>query len=77
MRMETRIALANVKYYKRKNILTGISIFLATLLLFLVPTVGYGLIKASLPLLTRYILHGMLFSEIFQKKPLKNLPHII
>lgn len=47
MRMETRIALANTKYNKRKNILTGIAVFLSTLLLFLVPTVGYDMVKAE------------------------------
>lgn len=47
MRMETRIALANAKYYKRKNILTGIAVFLSTLLLFLVPAVGYDIVKCN------------------------------
>ncbi len=39
-----KIALANMKYHKSKNILTGIAIFLTTLLLFVVPTVGYDMI---------------------------------
>lgn len=39
-----RIALANMKYHKSKNILTGIAIFLTTLLLFVVPTIGYDMI---------------------------------
>lgn len=42
-----RIALANMKYHKSKNILTGIAIFLTTLLLFVVPTVGYDMILAE------------------------------
>ena len=39
-----RIALANMKYHKSKNILTGIAIFLTTMLLFVVPTIGYDMI---------------------------------
>ncbi len=45
MRMTTRIALSNMKYYKSKNILIGIAIFLTTLLLFLVPTIGMDMVK--------------------------------
>ena len=47
MKMETRIALSNVKYHKSKNILTGIAIFLTTILLFLVPTMGMDLINGQ------------------------------
>lgn len=47
MKMETRIALSNVKYHKSKNILTGIAIFLTTVLLFLVPTMGMDLINGQ------------------------------
>ncbi len=47
MKMVTRLALANMKYYKRKNILIGIAIYLTTLLLFLVPTIGYDLIESQ------------------------------
>ena len=45
--MIRKIALANMKYHKSKNILTGIAIFLTTLLLFVVPTVGYDMIIAQ------------------------------
>lgn len=45
MNMITRIAIANLKYHKRKNILTGIAVFLTALLLFLVPTVGIDMYK--------------------------------
>lgn len=45
--MIDKIALANMKYHKRKNILTGIAIFLTTLLLFMVPTIGYDMILAE------------------------------
>ena len=47
MSMVTEIALANMKYHKSKNILTGIAIFLTTLLLFLVPTIGMDLINCQ------------------------------
>lgn len=47
MKMESRIAKANAKYYKNKNILIGIAIFLTSLLLFLVPTIGRGIIEAQ------------------------------
>ncbi|MGN0465052.1 MAG: ABC transporter permease [Lachnospiraceae bacterium] len=45
--MVVKIALSNIKYYKSKNILTGIAIFLTTLLLFLVPTMGIDLINSQ------------------------------
>lgn len=47
MKMETRIAFSNAKFYKSKNILTGISILLTTLLLFLVPTVGLDILSTE------------------------------
>lgn len=47
MKMTTRIAFDNMKYHKSRNILTGIAIFLATLLLFVVPTVGFDIISAQ------------------------------
>ncbi len=47
MSMVTKIALANARYHKSKNILTGIAIFLTTLLLFLVPTIGYDMIESQ------------------------------
>lgn len=47
MSMVTEIAVANMKYHKSKNILTGIAIFLTTLLLFLVPTIGMDLINCQ------------------------------
>lgn len=47
MRMETKIAFANMKYYKNKNILIGIAVFLTSLLLFLVPTIGQDFIDVQ------------------------------
>lgn len=47
MKMVTRIAFDNMKYHKSKNILTGIAVFLTTLLLFVVPTVGKDMIDSQ------------------------------
>ena len=47
MNMVSEIAFSNMKYHKNKNILTGIAIFLTTLLLFLVPTIGMDLINSQ------------------------------
>ncbi len=47
MKMITRLSLANMKYHKSKNILIGIAIFLTTLLLFLVPTIGKNMIDGQ------------------------------
>lgn len=47
MSMVPRIAIANAKYHKRKNILIGIAVFLTTLLLFLVLTIGYDMIVSE------------------------------
>lgn len=47
MKMTTRIAFDNMKYYRSKNVLTGIAIVLTTLLLFVIPTVGKGMIDAQ------------------------------
>lgn len=47
MSMITQIAFSNMKYHKSKNVLIGIAIFLTTLLLFLVPTMGMDLINSQ------------------------------
>lgn len=47
MKIETRVAFSNAKFYKSRNILTGITIFLTTLLLFLVPTVGLDILSTE------------------------------
>lgn len=47
MKMTTRIAYNNIKYYKSKNILIGIAIFLTTLLLFLIPTIGTNMVDGQ------------------------------
>lgn len=53
MKMTTRIAFDNLKYHKSRNILTGIAIFLATLLLFVVPTVGYDLVSVQYAMINK------------------------
>lgn len=45
MKMTTRIAFDNMKYHKSRNILIGIAIILTTMLLFVIPTVGRGIVK--------------------------------
>lgn len=47
MKMTTRIAYENIKYYKSKNILIGVAIFLTTILLFLVPTIGKNMMDGQ------------------------------
>ena len=47
MKMTTTIAFENMKYHRSKNILTGITILLTTLLLFVILTVGKGAIDTQ------------------------------
>lgn len=47
MRMVTRIAFANMKYHRSKNILTGIAVFLTAVLLFVVPTIGMDILDVQ------------------------------
>lgn len=54
MKMTTRIAFENMKYHRSRNILTGIAIVLATLLLFVIPTVGYDMISAQFATTNEY-----------------------
>lgn len=44
MKMTTRVAFDNMKYHKGRNIMIGIAIILTTMLLFVVPTVGKGIV---------------------------------
>lgn len=53
MSMVRTIARANVTYYKSRNILTGIAIFLTTVLLFLVPTIGLDVVQVQREAITR------------------------
>ncbi len=47
MKMVSHIAFENIRYYKSRNILIGIAIFLTTLLLYLVPSTGLNLIEGQ------------------------------
>lgn len=47
MRMTTRVAYDNMKYNKSRNMLVGIAIVLTILLLFVVPTVGKGMLDVQ------------------------------
>lgn len=44
MKMTTRVAFDNMKYHRSRNILIGTAIILTTMLLFVVPTVGKGMV---------------------------------
>lgn len=54
MNMVSRIAFDNMKYHKSKNVLTGIAIFLTTVFLFVIPTVGKDLIDAQYAMVNEY-----------------------
>ena len=47
MQMITKIAFANAKYHKRKNVLAGIAVILTTMLIFLILTIGFDMIDAQ------------------------------
>lgn len=47
MSTESRVALQNMKYHKRRNILIGIAVFLTTLLLLVIPSIGKGMMDAQ------------------------------
>lgn len=53
MKMTTRVAYDNMKYYKSRNILIGIAIVLTTLLLLVIPTVGKGMIDLQFAAVNR------------------------
>lgn len=44
MKMTTRVAFDNMKYYKSRNILIGIAMVLTAMLLFVIPSVGKGMV---------------------------------
>ncbi|MGN1142134.1 MAG: ABC transporter permease [Oliverpabstia sp.] len=53
MKMTTRVAFDNMKYYKSRNILIGIAIVLTTMLLFVVPAVGKGMLDLQFEAINR------------------------
>ena len=67
MKMTTRVAFDNMKYYKNRNILIGITIILTTMLLFIVPAVGRGILEIQFAV-TGSIRHGMLFTGMWMRR---------
>lgn len=47
MKMINRVALANTKYYKGKNLLSGIAIILTSVLVFLITSIGLGVVNVQ------------------------------
>lgn len=54
MKTVTKTALANVKQNKGRNFLCGCAIALTTFLIFVVLTVGYGMIRVQLASVDAY-----------------------
>lgn len=61
MNTVNKTALSNIKQNKGKNILTGIAIFLTTILIFVIPTVGFGTIDTQMAAINKVYptFHGM------------------
>lgn len=53
MKMTTRVAYANMRHYKSKNILIGIAIVLTTLLLFVIPSVGKDMVEVNFAVINK------------------------
>lgn len=53
MKMVSTVAFANMKYHKSKNILTGIAVFLTTILLFMIPAVGFASLDAQFAMINK------------------------
>lgn len=47
MKMTNRVALANTKYHKGKNLLSGIAIILTSVLVFLITSIGLGVVNVQ------------------------------
>ena len=47
MKTVTKTALANLRQNKSRNLLIGIAVCLTTLLLFLIPGIGLGMLRAD------------------------------
>lgn len=47
MKMTSTVALANTKYHKGKNLLSGIAIILTTVLVFLITSIGLGVVNVQ------------------------------
>lgn len=53
MKMTTRVAYCNMRHYKSKNILIGIAIILTTLLLFVIPSIGKGMVEVNFAVINK------------------------
>ena len=53
MKTVTKTALANIRLNRSKNILIGIAISLTTLLLFLIPSIGFGMMDIQYEAINR------------------------
>lgn len=53
MKMTTRVAYCNMRYYKSKNILIGIAIILTTLLLFVIPSIGKDMVEVNFAVINK------------------------
>ncbi|MBO0453147.1 ABC transporter permease [Candidatus Enterococcus murrayae] len=47
MKMTSKVALANTKYHKGKNLLSGIAIILTSVLVFLITSIGLGVVNVQ------------------------------
>ncbi|MDE5965401.1 MAG: FtsX-like permease family protein [Lachnospiraceae bacterium] len=69
MNMVTKTAIANMKYHKGKNVLTGIAIFLTSLLLLVVPTVGKDMIDIQFNMVNKtYPTWHALYRDVSEKQ---------
>lgn len=68
MKAVTKTALANIKQNKERNILCGFAIALTTLLIFIVLTVGYGLIRVEFAAVNVYYpTYHLMFRDVSDK----------
>lgn len=68
MKTVTKTALANVKQNKGRNFLCGCAIALTTFLIFVVLTVGYGMIRVQLASVDAYYpTYHIMFRQVSEK----------
>ena len=68
MKTVTKTALANVKQNKGRNFLCGCAIALTTFLIFVVLTVGYGMIRVRLASVDAYYpTYHIMFRQVSEK----------
>ena len=70
MKTVTKTALANVKQNKGRNFLCGCAIALTTFLIFVVLTVGYGMIRVQLASVDAYYpTYHIMFRQVSEPSP--------